>query len=67
MSISTPLPSQIVEHYKLKNIVTKEGLIYMEIRKGMYALPQAGNLVHNKLKILLKSQGYYPISHTPNL
>ena len=39
----------------------------MEIRKGMYALPQAGNLVHNKLKILLKSQCYYPAPHTPNL
>ena len=67
MSISTPLPSQIIKHHKLKNIFTKEGLIYMEIRKGMYALPQTGNLVHNKLKILLKSQCYYPAPHTPNL
>ena len=39
----------------------------MEIREGMCGLPQAGRLVNDKLKILLKSKGYYPNPHTPDL
>ena len=38
-----------------------------EIRKGMYGFPQAGILDHNKLKKILKPQGYTPVTHTPGL
>jgi hypothetical protein len=34
---------EIIEHYKLCGIVTPDGWVYMEIRKGMYGLKQAGN------------------------
>ena len=42
-------PQHIIDHYNLNNIATKDGFVYMEIRKGMYGLPQAGKLAHEKL------------------
>ena len=40
---------QIIDYYNLNNIVTNDDFVYMEIRKGMYGLPQAGKLAHEKL------------------
>ncbi len=42
-------PQDIIEHYGLRNKALND-YIYMEIRKGMYGLPQAGILA-NKLLI----------------
>ncbi len=36
------MPNNVIEHYKLRNIITPDGHIYCEIQKGMYGLPQAG-------------------------
>ena len=41
-------PDNVVRHYKLANKVTKDGYVYVEIRRGMYGLPQAG-LIAQKL------------------
>ena len=38
----TNIPAEVIEHYRLREIVTEDGYIYCEIRKGMYGLPQAG-------------------------
>ena len=38
-------PKKNIDHFKLKNIVTKEGYIYIEIRKCVYGIPQAGKFV----------------------
>ena len=35
------MPEDIIAHYKLNEIVTREGYIYCKIQKGMYGLPQA--------------------------
>jgi hypothetical protein len=35
------IPQEIIEKYNLLDIVDANGWIYMEIRKGMYGLPQA--------------------------
>ena len=37
------IPDEIIQEYKLHNIATPEGYIYIEVNKGMYGLPQAGN------------------------
>jgi hypothetical protein len=34
------IPDEIIEQYKLKEI-EKDGYVYVEIRRGMYGLPQA--------------------------
>jgi hypothetical protein len=41
--------------------------VYLEIRKGMYGLKQAGLLANQLLQKWLKTFGYYPARHTPGL
>ena len=40
-------------------------MVYIEIRKGMYGLPQAGMLANKLLKCRLAKHGYYEVHHTP--
>ena len=42
-------------------------LIYVEIRKDMYGLPQAEILVNDELKAHLVTYGYYTTEFTPGL
>jgi hypothetical protein len=42
------LPEEILNKYNLKELAV-DGLVYIEIRKGMYALKQAG-LLANQLR-----------------
>jgi hypothetical protein len=60
------LPLGIIEKYDLTRFPVK-GWVYMEIRKGMYGLKQAGLLGNQLLQKRLKPFGYYPARHTPGL
>jgi hypothetical protein len=42
-------------------------MAYIEIRKGMYGLKQAGLLANQLLQTRLAPFGYYPARHTPGL
>lgn len=42
------LPQDIIDHYDLRDRVFN-GYIYIEIRKGMYGLPQEAGILANKL------------------
>ena len=53
--------------YNLLNFVTPDGWVFFEIRKGMYGLPQAGVLAHQKLTSILAPHGYDPTKNTPGL
>jgi hypothetical protein len=59
-------PTNIIDHYQLNNKVLKD-YVYMEIRKGMYGLPQAGILANKLLKKCLAKHGYFEQPHTPGL
>ena len=59
-------PPDIIKHYQLESKIRK-GYVYMEIRKGMYGLPQAGILANKLLKKRLAKHGYYELPHTPGL
>jgi hypothetical protein len=59
-------PTDIIEHYRLNEKVLNS-YIYMEIRKGMYGLPQAGILANKLLKERLARHGYFEQPHTPGL
>ncbi len=60
------IPEDIIEHYRLcKKAV--DGYVYMEIRKGMYGLTQAGILANKLLKLQLARHGYFKQLHTPGL
>ena len=59
-------PADIIEHYKLNEKVL-DGYVYMEIRNGMYGLPQAGILANKLLKKRLARHRYFEQPHTPGL
>ena len=61
------IPTEIVEQYKLQNVVTPDGWVYLEIRKGMYGLKQAGILANEQLTKHLALSGYHPTPRTPGL
>jgi hypothetical protein len=57
-------PEEIVDKYNLKALAV-DSWIYIEIRKGMYGLKQAGLLANQLLQTRLAPFGYYPARHTP--
>jgi hypothetical protein len=59
-------PEEIVQKYNL-NALAVDGWVYIEIRKGMYGLKQAGLLANQSLQTRLAPFGYYPARHTPGL
>ena len=44
------VPAEIIAEYDLRRKTTEDGHIYVEIRKGMYGLPQAGLLAQQLLE-----------------
>jgi hypothetical protein len=60
------LPEEIVRKYNLDALAV-DGWVYIEIRKGMYVLKQAGLLANQLLQTRLAPFGYYPARHTPGL
>jgi hypothetical protein len=60
------LPDHIIDQYDLRN-KEKNGYIYVECRKAIYGLPQAGALSNKLLKEQLRPAGYYEVSHIPGL
>ncbi len=51
------IPEEIVLAYNLRNITKPDGLVYIEIRMGVYGLPQAGILTDNLLEQQLVAKG----------
>ena len=60
------LPDNIIKHYNLEDKVTPDGWVYLEVRKGMYGLPQAGILAHQLLEKRLNEKGYVQSKLTPS-
>jgi hypothetical protein len=56
-------PEEIVTTYNLTALAV-DGWVYIEIRKGMYGLKQAGLLANQLLQKRLAPFGYYPARHT---
>jgi hypothetical protein len=65
MSLSR-FPEEIIQKYNL-NALAVDGWVYIEIRKGMYGLKQAGLLANKLLQTRLAPFGYYLARHTPGL
>ena len=60
------IPPKIIEENNLSSKI-KNGYLYMEIRRGMYGLPQSGILANKLLKERLEVHGYHEVEHTPGL
>ena len=54
----TEIPTEIVKGYNLEQTARKDGSIYIEVRRGMYGLSQAGLLAQEQLIENLKDHGY---------
>jgi hypothetical protein len=59
-------PEEIVTKCNLDTLAV-DGWVYIETRKGMYGLKQAGVLSNQLLQTRLATFGYYPSRHTPGL
>jgi hypothetical protein len=67
MKISiTTLPKHIIKQYNMQGN-TKNGYVYVDIRKAICSLPQEGILANKQLRNFLKPAGYYKLVHTPGL
>ncbi len=53
------IPEEIIIKYNLRDLVDKDGWVYIKIRKGMYGLPQAGIIANQLLEKRLSEKGYY--------
>ena len=60
------IPPKIIDLYNLQPLV-HNGAVYVEIRKGMYGLPQAGRIASDALIPKLNAAGYHQSSHVPGL
>ena len=59
-------PQAIIDQYNLTRHALN-GFVYLEIRKAIYGLPQAGILANQLLRQRLRPAGYYEVAHTPGL
>jgi hypothetical protein len=60
------LPQETIEKYDL-NELAQDGKVYIEIQKGMYALPQTGILSNELLQRNIAKDGYRLTTHTHGL
>jgi hypothetical protein len=60
------IPPTIIAQYNLLPLVYN-GHVWVEIRKGMYGLPQAGIIANTRLVQHLATHGYDPLAHTAGL
>jgi hypothetical protein len=60
------IPDEIIDEYNLRRLVSN-GYVYIELRKEMYGLPQAGILANKLLTKRLSLNGYAPTAHTHGL
>lgn len=60
------IPADIINRYELDSKI-HNGFVYVEIRKGMYGLPQSGKLANDRLCRHLAAHGYHQSKHTPGL
>ena len=53
------IPEEIIEEYQLRDKADKDDNVYVEVRRGMYGLPQSGLLSQELLEKRLEEHGYY--------
>ena len=61
------IPDEIIIEYKLRELATNDGSIYIQANKGMYGLPQLGLLANEFLERRLNKQGYRQSKLVPGL
>ena len=60
-------PQEVIDEYKLNDIINSNGWVYIEICKALPGFCQSGALAAKKLAANLKPYGYYKIAETNGL
>ena len=60
------IPDEIIDQYSLHTL-SSDGWVYLEIRKGMPGLKQAGRIANDRLKTHLAHFGFAHVPITPAL
>ena len=60
------IPDKIIDQYSLRTL-SSDGLVYLDIRKGMPSLKQAGRIANDRLKAHLAHFGFAPVPRTSAL
>ena len=60
------IPQDVIHQYNLQGLIVNTNVL-VEIRKGMYGLPQADLIAQERLNIHLTASGYIPARYTPSL
>ena len=55
----TDIPEEVINEYKLRQLATPDGWVYVKVTRAMYGLPQAGSLGQDQLENRLNQEGYY--------
>ena len=55
----TDIPEEVINEYKLRQLATPDGWVYVKVTRTMYGLPQAGLLGQDQLENRLNREGYY--------
>jgi hypothetical protein len=61
------IPQEIIDEYNLLQKATPDGWVYVEVRRGMYGLPQSGLLAQELLEKRLNEHGYFQDQYVPGL
>ena len=61
------IPEDVSMHYNLETKVKSDGYVYIEIRRGMYGIPQLGLLDQQLLEKRLNAEGYSQDTLVPGL
>ena len=61
------IPDEIIKLYNIKEKETKDAVIYVAVKRGMYGLPQAGILAQQLLEKRLNKHGYHQSTLVPGL
>ena len=59
------IPPEVLEEYDVRP--DKFGYVYLEFRRGMYGLKEAGIIAFKQLVRKLVPDGYHPRKQTPGL
>ena len=60
------IPENVKQKYNLRTL-QHDGWVYLQIRKGMPGLKQAGKIANERLTKHLERYGYIPVDRTPSL
>ena len=61
------IPDKVIVEYSLLPIPNSSRYVYLEIRKGMYGIKEAGIIAYKRLVRNLQPHCYNPVAHTPGL